>query len=143
VSKELEAANELHAASAGALLHDPIVQQALAVCAAASSGDYHRFFALYAEALRMSPYLMDLFVERVRMSALRTIVRAYRPSIPRQFVAGELAFESSGACKKWLREKGAVLSADRRAILCKETIESLAVRQRELADADGGGGQAR
>ena len=38
---------------------------------------------------------MNHFVEKMRLQALRVIVKAYKPSLGTQFVARELAFDSA------------------------------------------------
>jgi hypothetical protein len=57
----------------------PFVQHALRVRAALASGNYHKFFNLYAESQdqrwNMVPYLMDMFVERERVAALAAMCK--------------------------------------------------------------------
>jgi len=56
---------------------DPCIRYALAVRCAWAQHNYHRLFKLYADAPRMSSYVIDLFIERERKAALRIILRAY------------------------------------------------------------------
>jgi hypothetical protein len=57
----------------------PFVQHALRVRAALASGNYHKFFNLYAESQdqrwNMVPYLMDMFVERERVAAMAAVCK--------------------------------------------------------------------
>lgn len=57
----------------------PFVKLALQVRAALASGNYHKFFKLYNDSHEsgMVPYLMDMFIERERLSALAVMGRAY------------------------------------------------------------------
>lgn len=52
------------------------VKHALDVRSALALGNYHRFFLLYLDTPNMGAYLMDMFVNRERLSALSAICRA-------------------------------------------------------------------
>ncbi|ORX69001.1 hypothetical protein DL89DRAFT_284357 [Linderina pennispora] len=67
-------------------------------------GNYHRFFELYQIAPNMGVFLMDHFADRERCAALRTMCKAYRPTIRVSFVTHELAFSSTRKCLKFLVE---------------------------------------
>lgn len=54
----------------------PAVKHALDVRSAVALGDYHRFFQLYLDTPNMGAYLMDMFVDRERLSALAVICKA-------------------------------------------------------------------
>ncbi|KAI5288849.1 hypothetical protein KEM52_001001, partial [Ascosphaera acerosa] len=54
----------------------PAVAHALAVRAALARGNYHRFFILYLDTPNMGAYLMDMFVDRERLTALACMCRA-------------------------------------------------------------------
>lgn len=55
---------------------DPAVKHALDVRSALALGNYHRFFQLYLDTPNMGAYLMDMFVDRERISALCRICKA-------------------------------------------------------------------
>jgi len=55
---------------------DPAVKHALEVRSALALGNYHRFFQLYLDTPNMGAYLMDMFVDRERLSALACICKA-------------------------------------------------------------------
>lgn len=65
------------ATSSAALRTDPAIAHALAVRAAVSMNNYHRFFQLYVDAPNMAGYLMDPMVPTMRLRALRVICKAY------------------------------------------------------------------
>lgn len=56
---------------------DHAVKHALDVRSALALGNYHRFFQLYLDTPNMGAYLMDMFVDRERLSALACICKAY------------------------------------------------------------------
>ncbi|KAI8830212.1 SAC3/GANP/Nin1/mts3/eIF-3 p25 family-domain-containing protein [Chytriomyces cf. hyalinus JEL632] len=89
----------------------PPIHHALRVRRAVSTGDYHTLFHLYTAAPNMSVYLMDLFIDRERVKALKTISRAFRPSLSVARVAAELGFIHGGmieveACFEYLQKLG-------------------------------------
>ncbi|KAL4889831.1 SAC3/GANP/Nin1/mts3/eIF-3 p25 family-domain-containing protein [Aspergillus ambiguus] len=73
---------------------DPAVKHALDVRSALALGNYHRFFQLYLDTPNMGAYLMDMFVDRERLSALAAICKAYKPDVRIRFITEELGFES-------------------------------------------------
>ncbi|KAL4803957.1 SAC3/GANP/Nin1/mts3/eIF-3 p25 family-domain-containing protein [Aspergillus unguis] len=70
------------------------VKHALDVRSALALGNYHRFFQLYLDTPNMGAYLMDMFVDRERLSALTAICKAYKPDVKIRFITEELGFES-------------------------------------------------
>ncbi|CBF79222.1 hypothetical protein AN7031.2 [Aspergillus nidulans FGSC A4] len=70
------------------------VKHALDVRSALALGNYHRFFQLYLATPNMGAYLMDMFVDRERLSALSAICKAYKPDVKIRFITEELGFES-------------------------------------------------
>lgn len=53
------------------------VHQALLVRKALAANNYHKFFRLYDDPPNMGGYLMDMFVDRERLTALSSISKAY------------------------------------------------------------------
>jgi hypothetical protein len=47
------------------------------VRAALAMSDYHNFFKLYKQTPNMGAYIIDLFIEKMRITALKTICKAY------------------------------------------------------------------
>jgi hypothetical protein len=70
----------------------PYVRHALAVCRAASAGNYARFFQLYSTAPRMAPYLMDQLAGKLRQHALSALM-CYAPSLPLDWCADQLGLD--------------------------------------------------
>ena len=55
---------------------EPAIKHALDVRSALALGNFHRFFKMYLSVPNMGAYLMDMFVERERLSALSSICKA-------------------------------------------------------------------
>ncbi|KAG1687957.1 hypothetical protein DVH05_002931 [Phytophthora capsici] len=87
---------------------DPAIAHALGVRQAVAMNDYHRFFKLYVDAPNMAGYLMDVMVPAIRLSALRAMCKAYRPTLPVQYIRDELKLEGKKG-KAFIRQSGIVL----------------------------------
>lgn len=59
------------------LKRDPAIEHAQKLCSAWSSSNYVQFFRLYRTAPYMCGALINIFVERERKQALRTMAKAY------------------------------------------------------------------
>ncbi|CAG8272847.1 unnamed protein product [Penicillium salamii] len=81
---------------------DPAVKHALDVRSALALGNYHRFFQLYLDTPNMGAYLMDMFVDRERLSALAVMSRAYKPDVNIRFITEELGFESDEQAARFI-----------------------------------------
>ncbi|KAL6074489.1 Leukocyte receptor cluster member 8 [Balamuthia mandrillaris] len=92
------------------LRNHEFVSHALKVREAMALSNYYSFFRLYQSVPNMGVYIMDLFVDEMRLSALRIICKAYRPSMPVKIVKKELAFSSMKQCVKFLRTRKAVIT---------------------------------
>ncbi|KAF2395747.1 hypothetical protein EJ06DRAFT_262292 [Trichodelitschia bisporula] len=74
---------------------EPAVLHALATRSALALGNYYAFFQLYLNVPNMGAYLMDMFVGRERLAALANICKAYKTSVPLNFIVNQLGFDSS------------------------------------------------
>ncbi|XP_018591214.2 leukocyte receptor cluster member 8 homolog [Scleropages formosus] len=110
-----------------ALREDECVSHALALRAAWALGNFHRFFLLYRRAPRMAAYLIDKFVDRERKTALRAILKTFRPAVPVEYVQSSLGFDGSDSCLAFLTGLGvSFLPSDPSKIDCKASSACLA-----------------
>ncbi|KAJ5090535.1 hypothetical protein N7532_009219 [Penicillium argentinense] len=78
------------------------VSHALEVRSALAMGNYHRFFQLYLDTPNMGAYLMDMFVDRERLSALAAMCKAYKLGLELRFITEELGFESDEQAARFI-----------------------------------------
>ncbi|ORX75528.1 hypothetical protein BCR32DRAFT_210193 [Anaeromyces robustus] len=79
------------------------IKHALDVRTAVANGNYHKFFYLYLNPPHnMACYLMDHFVERERIKALKAMTKAYL-SLNVTFITEELGFDNEEECLKLLK----------------------------------------
>ncbi|XP_035217851.1 leukocyte receptor cluster member 8 homolog isoform X2 [Stegodyphus dumicola] len=55
---------------------DEVVSHAIKIAKTWSSNNYHRFFKLYISAPKMSAFIIDWFIERIRKAALKAIIKS-------------------------------------------------------------------
>jgi hypothetical protein len=125
-TKESSDLNSCLASLSKELKRDEVVHHALSVRSALALNNYRSFFKLYASAPKMSGYLMDLFVPRERLDALKRIVKAYRPNLAVSFFTMQLNFPSDEESRVWLEESGVkFLPTDSTKIDCKLSETSI------------------
>jgi hypothetical protein len=96
----LQLLNTLRRVGAPAAAAAPAVAHALRVRRALAGDDAARFFRLYASAPGLGRALMDLAAPAVRFGALTAAVKAFKPSLPVEYLARVLGFvagEGEGA----------------------------------------------
>ncbi|PNH10916.1 Leukocyte receptor cluster member 8 [Tetrabaena socialis] len=99
------------------LLGHAFVRHAMDVCAAARSGNYARFVALYDGAPRMSPYIMDRLLGQMRLVALQSTVAAYRPlPVPLEHLAAQMGLETEDEAADLAEGHGAVVDRGARCL---------------------------
>jgi len=89
------------------LRQEPPVSHAMQVMAAMAINNYHKFFKLYPDTPNMGQYIMDKLVKRVRTSAIKAIVKSYRPSVGLSYVQKQLGFTKESEFREFLKEVGA------------------------------------
>ena len=83
-------------------------RHAVLVTKAVVHSDYHMFFILYQNAPRVSGYLMDYLVNRVRIDAYKRIVASFRPTISVEFFRETLNFADLEETRIFLNKNNAI-----------------------------------
>lgn len=105
----------------GAAADNAAVAHALRVREALALDNYHAFFRLYRDAPNMGTYLMDLVVDKVRLTALERIVKAFKPTVEVEHLQVELGFSDEAQCREMLGNAGAVYNEEGDKLDCKAT----------------------
>lgn len=105
---------------------DPAVDHALAVRKAIAFGNYARFFELFADAPNMAPELMEYMVPKMRATAVRTMLKAYKPSpVAVSFIMTTLGFSDEEEAAKYLRTGELKVAPDKDGKLVLDTKASV------------------
>ncbi|KAK9903296.1 hypothetical protein WJX75_002137 [Coccomyxa subellipsoidea] len=97
----------------------PYMKHALRVCLACVRSDACELLELYASAPRMTPYLMDALLERLR-GRLAAALSAYSPSVPLSLVAAALGFDTLRQAGEYIEQRGAEVDWKARAVVTKQ-----------------------
>ena len=99
------------------------IQFALKVKTAVITGNYLQLFRLRQRGPFMTSYLLDIFVPRLRKTAVANMCQSYKPTLPLVYVRKTLDFVTEQECVEYLKQLGCVI--DETCILCKESLDGL------------------
>lgn len=101
------------------LLAHRFISHALAAAAAYRQADWVRLLRLYADAPRMVPYLLDLFLDRMRAAAAAALTAAYRlhgpapqAQVPESWLAAQLGLTAGQRAQLQALLRGAASRAE-------------------------------
>jgi len=97
---------------APSLKKHPCILHTIALHQALELSDYVSFFRLYSETPNMGKCIVDTLRDRTRTRALRVVLRAYKPSIPVDFVQEQLGFKVTGGIDEMLNSSLGMANED-------------------------------
>ena len=105
---------------------DDDVKFAVNVFNAWCSRNYCQFFKLYLDAPKMSGYLMDSYVQRERNLSMKVMLKAYKPSVSVQKIAGLLGYPDIPTALVYLDDlKVVYTNTNKTNVDCKKTTIEL------------------
>lgn len=90
-------------------LGHPFIIHALQVQESIITNNYEKFFRLYENCPNMGAFLIDKFVDTVRIHYMNTVVRSYLPHVPISYLFNIMAFQNEASCMQFLKQHGAKL----------------------------------
>eukprot|EP00826_Nyctotherus_ovalis_P002448 TRINITY_DN10490_c0_g1_i8.p1 TRINITY_DN10490_c0_g1~~TRINITY_DN10490_c0_g1_i8.p1 ORF type:complete len:161 (-),score=37.52 TRINITY_DN10490_c0_g1_i8:71-553(-) len=107
--------------TAGCRDHKAIVH-VMRIVKAISNNNYSSLFKEYRNAPKVTKYLMNLFIDRLRIFALQTISMVYMTGVDLKYIADALAFESEKECREFVLRAGGVIGQNR--LHCRPSIKN-------------------
>ena len=103
---------------------DVHIAHALQVRAAGALGNFTALFRLYAAAPGHSQHVMDTFADKLRLEALRVVLKAYNPTVPVAFLAANLGFDGAEECAPPSRSAASARHLERAPHACVQARAS-------------------
>ncbi|KAI7882285.1 hypothetical protein K492DRAFT_160775 [Lichtheimia hyalospora FSU 10163] len=117
-------------------LHTINVKHALDVREALARDEYRRFFMLYQRVPDRGAFLMDKFVDRTRIQALKMLCKAFRLGLSLSFILKELAFYSKEEMVEFFRQHGVNVRDTDEALDTKTAMPQLIVQEKKYIKVD-------
>jgi len=86
-------------------------------------GNIKKLFQLYKKGVNMTQYLIDLFVNKLRIWALQILCKSHGDKLSVSYLTEILAFNDEKQCLTLLEESDGILSEDKKALLLKESLK--------------------
>jgi len=101
--------------------NDEVIGHALKVRKAWATGKHYELFKLFKNAPKMSSFVMDWFIERERKRALKKLIKAYRPNLPKSFIKPQFEFSTDEELDQFLAKnfEQMIYCEDKQSIDCK------------------------
>lgn len=114
--------NSLMASLSAEQHQHPAIKHALMVRSALALSNYVLFFKLYQSCPNMGAFLMDYYVKRERLAALRVMCRAYRPTLSLAYLTDTLDEQDTATMRTFLLANNFSLTEDQSSIDCKASL---------------------
>jgi len=87
------------------------------------SGNTKAFFQMYKSQFLLTRYLLDMFMHRIRISALKLITKSFGEKISAQYLTELLGFENIDKFTEFLTASKGIMSEDKQYLMNKESFK--------------------
>lgn len=106
-------------------INDPCVQFALEMCTSIATGNVYKFFSMYREGIKMSQYIIDFHINKMRVWGLKIICKIFGSEIDLEYLIDTLKFHDMDHILEFLKQYNCTLNTEQTKLMLKQTLKTL------------------